>query len=62
MKTDVENLIVFKHFGIHIFRADLHDITDTGGVLTYTFNVSTLVPFGYIFYYTGIAVKLLVLN
>ena len=46
---------VFTHPGIHIFRVDLYDIADNGGVLTYTFNVSTLNPFGYIFYYVVIA-------
>ena len=45
---------VFTHPGIHIFRVDLYDIADNG-VLTYTFNVSTLNPFGYIFYYVVIA-------
>lgn len=46
---------VFKDPGIHIYRVDLYDVADNGGVLTYTFNVTTLVPFGYIFYYTVIA-------
>ena len=45
---------VFTHPGIHIFRVDLYDIADNG-VLTYTFNISTLNPFGYIFYYVVIA-------
>jgi hypothetical protein len=45
---------VFTHPGIHIFRVDLYDISENG-VLTYTFNVSTLNPFGYIFYYVVIA-------
>ena len=45
---------VFTDPGIHIFRVDLYDIADNGGVLTYTFNVSTLNPFGYIFYYVVI--------
>ena len=45
---------VFTHPGIHIFRVDLYD-AENGGVLTYTFNVSTLNPFGYIFYYVVIA-------
>lgn len=46
---------IFKDPGIHIYRVDLYDVADNGGVLTYTFNVTTLVPFGYIFYYTVIA-------
>lgn len=45
---------VFTHPGIHIFRVDLYDVSENG-VLTYTFNVSTLNPFGYIFYYIVIA-------
>lgn len=45
---------VFTHPGIHIFRVDLYDVAENG-VLTYTFNVSTLNPFGYIFYYSVIA-------
>lgn len=46
---------VFKNPGIHIFRVDMYNLMDNGNVLTYTFNVTTLVPFGYIFYYTIIA-------
>lgn len=40
---------VFKKHGNHIFRIDLYD--DDGKVRTYTFNVSTQSPFGYIFIY-----------
>ena len=40
---------VFKKHGNHIFRVDLYD--DSGKVRTYTFNVSTQSPFGYIFIY-----------
>jgi len=43
----------FTHPGIHIFRVDLYDVAENG-VLTYTFNISTLNPFGYIFYYSVI--------
>ena len=46
---------VFKRPGIHIFRVDLYDVAENGGVLTYTYNITTLVPFGYIFYYTVIS-------
>ena len=35
--------------GNHIFKADLYDAAKDGGVLTYTFNVSTQNPFGYVF-------------
>jgi len=44
---------VFSQPGIHIFRVDLYDVSEYG-VLTYTFNISTLNPFGYIFYYVVI--------
>jgi len=35
--------------GNHIFRVDLYDAAKDGGVITYTFNISTHDPFGYIF-------------
>ena len=40
---------VFYDSGNHIFRVDLYDATDGGGTLTFTFNLSTQSPFGYIF-------------
>ena len=40
---------VFYDSGNHIFRVDLYDATDYGGTLTFTFNISTQSPFGYIF-------------
>ena len=40
---------VFYDTGNHIFRVDLYDATDDGKTLTYTFNISTQSPFGYIF-------------
>lgn len=43
---------VFKSSGNHIFRVDLYDAAKDGGVITYTFNVSTQNPFGYIFIYS----------
>jgi len=46
---------VFREPGNHVFRVDLYDVGENGKVLTYTFNVSTLNPFGYIFYYTIIS-------
>ena len=46
---------VFHEPGNHIFRVDLYDVAENGSVLTYTFNISTLYPFGYIFYYTVIS-------
>ena len=41
---------VFERPGNHIFRVDLYDMPGTSGVLTYTFNMSTQSPFGYIFF------------
>ena len=40
---------VFYDSGNHIFRVDLYDATDNGETLTFTFNISTQSPFGYIF-------------
>ena len=39
----------FKKHGNQIFRVDLYD--DSGKIRTYTFNMSTQSPFGYIFIY-----------
>ena len=41
---------VFERSGNHIFRVDLYDMKGTDGVLSYTFNMSTQSPFGYIFF------------
>ena len=40
---------VFNDPGNHIFRVDLYDAAKDGGILTYTFNISTQSPFGYVF-------------
>lgn len=40
---------VFETSGNHVFRVDVYDIAEDGGVLTYTFNMSTQSPFGYVF-------------
>ena len=40
---------VFYDQGNHIFRVDLYDATYDGQTLTFTFNISTQSPFGYIF-------------
>lgn len=40
---------VFEEPGNHIFKVDLYDDRAKDGVLTYTFNMSTQSPFGYIF-------------
>ncbi len=39
---------VFDKPGIHIFKVDLYDLGEKG-VLTYTFNMGTQSPFGYVF-------------
>ncbi len=38
--------------GNHIFRVDLYDAAKDGGIITYTFNISTHDPFGYIFIFS----------
>jgi hypothetical protein len=38
--------------GNHIFRVDLYDAARDGGIITYTFNISTQDPFGYIFIFS----------
>jgi len=40
---------ILEKQGIHIFRVDLYDAAKDGGIITYTFNISTQNPFGYIF-------------
>ncbi len=45
----MEKDFVFKESGNHIFRIDLYDAAEDGGVLTFTFNISTQSPFGYVF-------------
>ena len=40
---------VWKNPGNHIVRIDLYDVGEDYGVLTYTFNMSTQSPFGYVF-------------
>lgn len=42
---------VFAKSGNHIFKVDLYDMNDNINS-TYTFNVSTHNPFGYIFFYS----------
>jgi len=39
----------FEESGNHIFRVDLYDMGEDGGTLTFTFNISTQSPFGYVF-------------
>ncbi|MDH3278070.1 MAG: hypothetical protein OEL77_07385 [Nitrosopumilus sp.] len=41
---------VWENSGNHIVRIDLYDMEGTSGVLTYTFNMGTQNPFGYIFF------------
>jgi hypothetical protein len=40
---------VWKNQGNHIVKVDLYDMDGKPGILTYTFNMSTQSPFGYIF-------------
>lgn len=42
---------VFDKPGNHVFRVTVDDAGSTGNTITYTFNISTLNPFGYIFIY-----------
>ncbi|MDI1495987.1 MAG: putative membrane protein [Cenarchaeum symbiont of Oopsacas minuta] len=44
-----ESIYVFKTTGNHIVYVDLYDMREDGQVITYTFNISTQSPFGYIF-------------
>jgi len=41
---------VFHYSGNHIVYVDLYDMKGQGEILTYTFNVGTQSPFGYIFF------------
>ena len=41
---------VWENSGNHIVRVDLYDMEGTSKVLTYTFNMGTQSPFGYIFF------------
>ncbi len=40
---------VWKNEGNHIVKVDLYDMDGNPGILTYTFNMGTQSPFGYIF-------------
>ncbi len=40
---------VWKNSGNHIVKVDLYNMRDGPEILTYTFNMSTQSPFGYIF-------------
>ena len=41
---------VWKEVGNHIVKVDLYDMEGTNGILTYTFNMGTQNPFGFIFF------------
>jgi len=41
---------VWQNSGNHVVRVDLYDMEGTSKVLTYTFNMGTQSPFGYIFF------------
>ena len=52
---------IWQNSGNHIVRVDLYDMEGTSKVLTYTFNMGTQSPFGYIFF-TAITVGALTLG
>jgi len=41
---------VWKNSGNHIVKVDLYDVGENQGVVTFTFNMGTQNPFGYIFF------------
>jgi len=41
---------VWKNSGNHIVKVDLYNVGENQGVITYTFNMGTQNPFGYIFF------------
>jgi len=43
---------ILENSGNHIFRVDLYDAKEDGGIITYTFNISTQNPFGYFFFFS----------
>ncbi|MDX1533067.1 MAG: hypothetical protein R3230_02550 [Nitrosopumilaceae archaeon] len=45
-----ETDFVFEESGNHIVYVDLYDMKGQGEILTYTFNIGTQSPFGYIFF------------
>jgi len=45
----VELDYIWKNPGNHIVRVDLYDMNGDSGILTYTFNMGTQSPFGYVF-------------
>jgi len=45
----VEMNYVWQNPGNHVVRVDLYDMDRTSGILTYTFNMGTQSPFGYVF-------------
>ena len=47
-----ETEYILENPGNHIFRVDLYDAAKDGGVITYTFNISTQNPFGYVFIFS----------
>jgi len=40
---------VWKNIGNHIVKVDLYDMEESDGTLTYTFNMGTQSPFGFVF-------------
>ena len=40
---------VWRNIGNHVVKVDLYDMEDSDKILTYTFNMGTQSPFGYLF-------------
>ena len=40
---------VWRNIGNHIVKVDLYDMEDSDGILTYTYNMGTQSPFGFLF-------------
>ncbi|WOV93386.1 MAG: hypothetical protein R1F52_01790 [Candidatus Nitrosoabyssus spongiisocia] len=57
----VEFDYIFEISGNHIFEVDLHDAGNNGEIITYSFNLSTQSPFGYIFFAAIITGSLMLL-
>ena len=52
---------IFEISGNHIFKVDLYDAGSNGETITYSFNLSTQSPFGYIFFTAIITGSLILL-
>jgi len=43
---------IWRNQGNHVVKIDLYDIEESQGVVTYTFNIGTQSPYGYVFFAT----------